>query len=168
MDAGRAPQGIRRGHLRTTAAISALMSGRPPVGRPESWVQCSRKRRRCHRRTVSGETMTRACRQPVQTLASPTQNRRSILRSLGRGAVLLYTASWWRRARFSRASWRWPPKRKGKRRSRWSRRVITSRDCGRTGPTDQTTWLPDGVLARDRQSAAGCRHSQRAHAAATR
>jgi hypothetical protein len=33
---------------------SALTGGRPPVGRPESLVQCSRKRRRCQRRTVSG------------------------------------------------------------------------------------------------------------------
>jgi len=28
------------------------------------------------------------------------------------------------KARFSRASWRWPPQRNGRRRSRWSRRVI--------------------------------------------
>jgi hypothetical protein len=41
----------------TSAAISALMGGRPPLCRPESWVQYSRKRRRCQRRTVSGETM---------------------------------------------------------------------------------------------------------------
>ena len=54
------------------AVISALIGGRPTRGRPESLVQCSRKRRRCHRRTVSGDTMTRACLQPAQTLASPT------------------------------------------------------------------------------------------------
>src|SRR5882724_12393648 len=108
----------------TRAVISALTGGRPPVGRPESWVQCSRKRRRCHRRTVAGVTITRDCRHPVQTLASPTQKRRSVVRSLGRGAVLLYTASWWRKARFSRASWRWPPQRTGRSRSRWSKRVI--------------------------------------------
>src|SRR5688572_15531807 len=31
----------------------------------------------------------------------------------------------------------WPPTRKGSR-SRWSTRLITSRDCGRSGPTDQS------------------------------
>src|SRR5882762_9781043 len=108
----------------TRAAISGLTGGRPRVGRPESLVQCSRKRRRCHRRMVSGVTITRACRHPAQTAASPTHKRRSVVRSLGRGTVRLYTTSCWRRARFSRASWRWPPKRKGRSRTRWSRRVI--------------------------------------------
>src|SRR2546426_363202 len=108
----------------TRAVISALTGGRPPVGRPESWVQCSRKRRRCHRRTVAGVTITRDCRHPAQTLASPTQKRRSVVRSLGRGFVLLYTASCWRKARFSRASWRWPPQRNGRTRSSWSKKVI--------------------------------------------
>ena len=73
----------------TRALISALMGGRPPVERPESWVQYLRKRRRCHRRTVSGVTMTRDCLQPAQTLASPTQKRRSVVRSLGRVIVRL-------------------------------------------------------------------------------
>ena len=54
----------------TRALISALTGGRPPVGRPESLVQYSRKRRRCHRRTVSGVTITRGCLHPAQTLAS--------------------------------------------------------------------------------------------------
>jgi hypothetical protein len=76
------------------AVISALIGGRPTRGRPESLAQCSRKRRCCHRRTVSGDTMTRACLQPAQTLASPTHKRRSVLRSLGRVTVRLYTASW--------------------------------------------------------------------------
>ena len=43
----------------TKAWTSASMGGRPPVGRQESRVQYSRKRRRCHRRTVSGVTITR-------------------------------------------------------------------------------------------------------------
>jgi hypothetical protein len=47
------------------------------------------------------------------TLASQTQRRRSVRRSLGRVTVLLYTASW-----------RWPPQRKGKRRSTCRRRVL--------------------------------------------
>ena len=75
------------------AVISALIGGQPTRGRPESLVQCSPKRRRCHRRTVSGDTRTRACLQPAKTLASPTHKRRSIVRNLGRGADRLYTAS---------------------------------------------------------------------------
>src|SRR5881296_3866409 len=57
----------------TKAWTSASKGGRPPVGRQESRVQYSRKRRRCHRRTVSGVTITRDCFHPAQTLASPTQ-----------------------------------------------------------------------------------------------
>jgi len=77
----------------TKAWISASMGGRPPVGRRESWVQYSRKRRRCHRKTVSGVTIMRDCFHPAQTLASPTQKRRSLLRRGGRVTVRLYTAS---------------------------------------------------------------------------
>src|SRR5206468_3186807 len=69
--------------------ISALTGGRPRVGRPETLVQCSRNRRRCHRRMVSGVTITRGCRHPAQTLASATQKSRSVVRSFGRGAVRL-------------------------------------------------------------------------------
>src|SRR6516165_37033 len=115
----------------TRAVISALTGGRPPVGRLESLVQCARKRRRCHRNTVSGATITRAALHSVQTLASQTHRRRSVRRSRGRVTVLLYTASWWRKARFSRANCRWPPQRNGKRRSRWSSVVIMERDSGR-------------------------------------
>jgi hypothetical protein len=69
-------------------------------------VQSARKRRCCHRRTVSGVTITRDRRHPAQTRASQThQKSRSVGCSLGRVTVRLYTASWWRRARFSRASW---------------------------------------------------------------
>src|SRR6516162_10049587 len=134
----------------TRALISALRGGRPPVGRPESLVQCSRKRRRCHRSTVSGATITRAALHPVQTLASQTHQRRSDRRSLGRGTVLLYTASWWRKARFSRASCRWPPQRNGKSRSRWSSVVIMKRDSRGVRGEDQSLSPPDGVLAKDR------------------
>src|SRR5881296_1518893 len=42
------------------------------MGRAESLAQYSRKRRRCHRRTVLGDTMTRACLQPTHTLDSAT------------------------------------------------------------------------------------------------
>ena len=75
--------------MRSAMSVHGSTGGRPPVGRPESWVQYSRKRRRCHRKTVSGDTKSRACLQPVQTLASPTQNRRSIVRSLAWGCALV-------------------------------------------------------------------------------
>jgi hypothetical protein len=73
----------------TRALISALTGGRPPVGRPESRVQYSRKRRRCHRRTVAGVTITRGCLHRAQTLASRTQKSRAVRRSGGRLTVLL-------------------------------------------------------------------------------
>ena len=62
---------------------------RPPLERPESWVQYLRNRRRCHRRTVSGVTITRACLHPAQALASQIQKSRSVGRSLGRVVVRL-------------------------------------------------------------------------------
>jgi hypothetical protein len=70
---GAPHKGFAAAMFLTRAVISALTGGRPPVGRRVSWVQYSRKRRRWHRRTVSGDAMTRARLQPVQTLASPTQ-----------------------------------------------------------------------------------------------
>src|SRR5438093_10712707 len=119
-----APQrGFAVARRATRALISAVTGGRPPIGRPESLVQYARKRHRCHLRTVSGVTITRGCLHRVRALASPTQKRRSVVRSRGRVAVLLYTASCSRSARFSIASWQWPPQKNGSRRSRWSRRV---------------------------------------------
>src|SRR3989449_7046873 len=124
------------------AAVSALIGGRPSRGRPESPVQCSRKRRLCHRRTVLGDTMTRACLQPAQTVASPTHKRRSVVRSLGRGTVRLYTTSCWRRARFSRASWRWPPKRSEEHTSELQSRLhLVCRLLLEKKKTTQTTYM---------------------------
>jgi hypothetical protein len=49
-----APQSGFAAAMRVTRAlISALTGGRLSVGRPETLVQGSRKRRCCHRRTVS-------------------------------------------------------------------------------------------------------------------
>src|SRR2546425_10555805 len=85
-----APQsGLAAAIRLTRTLISALTGGRPPVGRPESLVQCSRKRRRCHRRTVSGGTMARGRLHPAQTLASVTQKKRSVLHNRGRVTVRL-------------------------------------------------------------------------------
>src|SRR2546427_6406751 len=100
---------------------------------------------------VAGATITRDCRHPVQTLASPTQKRRSIVRSLGRGFVLLYTASWWRKARFSRASWRWPPQRNGRSRSRLSKRVIIEPRFSPDQRRQINDLPPAEVLAKDSQ-----------------
>jgi hypothetical protein len=69
--------------------ISAFTGWRPLVEQPESLAQYARKRRRCHRRTVSGVTITRGPLHPAQTLVSPTQKRRSLLRSGGRITVRL-------------------------------------------------------------------------------
>ena len=66
-----APQSGLAAAMRVTRAlISALIGGRPKGGRPERLVQCVRNRCRCHRRTVSGVTITRGCLHPAQTLAS--------------------------------------------------------------------------------------------------
>ena len=58
----------------------------------------------------------------------------------------------WRKARFSRASWRWTPQRNGKSRSRRSSVVIMERDSRRVRGEGQSLWPPDGVLAKDRIS----------------
>ena len=88
MDSRGPQRGLAVAMRVTRALISALTGGRPPVGRPpESLVQYSQKRRRCHRRTVSGVTMMRGCFHPAQTLASATQKRQSVLRSRGRVPV---------------------------------------------------------------------------------
>jgi hypothetical protein len=55
MDSRGSPErGFAAAKRVTRALISVLMGGRPPVDRSESFAQCSRKRRRCQRRTVSG------------------------------------------------------------------------------------------------------------------
>src|SRR2546426_8809810 len=57
------------------------------------------------------------------------------------------------KAKFSRAGWRWPPNRKGRSRSRWSRRrIIELGLC--PDQSRQITHLPPAeVLAKDRLTA---------------
>ena len=86
----------------TRALIAALTGGRPPRGPPESLVQCARKRRRCYRSTVSGVTITRVSLHSVHRRDNQAQKSRSLRCNLGRLAIRLYTASWWRKARFSK------------------------------------------------------------------
>jgi hypothetical protein len=81
---GAPHRGFAAAIRRTKAWISASMGGRPPVERRESWVQYSRKRRRCHRNTVSGVTITRDCFHPAQTLASRPDPEEAINSAEGR------------------------------------------------------------------------------------
>jgi len=97
VDSGAPQRGFAAAICLTRAVISALTGGRPTVGRPESLVQCTRKRRCCQRSTVFGATIMRDSFHPAHILVSQIQKRRSLLRSLGRFAVRLYTASCWRK-----------------------------------------------------------------------
>jgi hypothetical protein len=89
MDARGTPERVAVAMRVTRALISVFTGGRPPVEPQESWVQYLRNWRRCHRRTVSGVTITRDCLHPPQILASPTQKSRSLVRNLGRVVVRL-------------------------------------------------------------------------------
>jgi hypothetical protein len=89
MNARGAPQRVRGGHA-SDQSPDLGVDGRTTAGRAAREVgPVLRKRRRCHRRTVSGVTMTRDCLQPAQILASPTQKRRSVLRSRARVLIRL-------------------------------------------------------------------------------
>jgi hypothetical protein len=91
-------------------------------------------------------TMTRECGHPARTLVRRIQTRRSVGRSLGRGAVRLYTAQ----GEVLQGSWRWPPQRKGKRRGRWSRKVIIAPGLSGSGSE-----LRDQLLGAGRSSGEG-------------
>jgi len=110
---GAPPSGWAAAMRGPRAWISAWTGGRPPVGRPESLVPSWPKRRRCHRTPMAGAPSTRAALNPPRPWpAGPTRGALS-WRSLGRGTVLVSAASWWRQARYSRASWRCPQPRHG-------------------------------------------------------
>lgn len=99
-----APQkGLAVAIFRIKALISRLDSGRPVRLLLEIHAQKRRKPFRCQDTTVSGLTITKTRRQSFQVLDSHIQNKRSVLRSRGRGHCRLRTASCWRRARFSKA-----------------------------------------------------------------
>ena len=93
MDSRGAPERVRGGQA-CNEGLDLGGDGRATPDRPGGEpVQYARKRHRCHRRTVWGVTITRGCLHLGQALASPTQKRRSVVRSRGRVAVRLYTAS---------------------------------------------------------------------------
>jgi hypothetical protein len=75
--------------VRREPLIWRLTRGRPATARAESVAQYSRKRRRCPRRTVLGDTMTRACLQPAHTLDNATQNSRSLPSNFSRVTIFL-------------------------------------------------------------------------------
>src|SRR5439155_1607782 len=86
LSGGRFELGLGAGFSRREYEAAGLPYDPPGVrvGRRERVAQYSRKRRRCQRKTA-GVTNTRGCRHP--TLASQTQKRRSVGRSLGRATV---------------------------------------------------------------------------------
>ena len=142
-------EGIRRGHS-YDQGLDLRVDRRAAPGRPAGTrgpVLAETAPRQ--RRTVSGATITSASLIPAHTLDSQAQKSRSVVRSFGRVTVRWYTPSCWRKARYSRARWRWPPRRNGRSRSWWSRRVIIELNCLRIGADRSTTYWPDGVLAKD-------------------
>ena len=90
-----------------SARTSGATAGRPGPFRRLFQAQKSLKPVRCHRITVAGWTTEMASVQPAHRRDSRTQNRRSAVRSRGRGAVRWRTTSWCRNARFSSTRERW-------------------------------------------------------------
>jgi hypothetical protein len=82
MDARGAPKGVRGGHAGNESPDLGIDGRATSSGAARELGQYARKRRRCHRRTVSGVTITRDCLHPAQILASPAQKSRSLVRSL--------------------------------------------------------------------------------------
>jgi hypothetical protein len=103
--------------------------------------------RRCHRRTVSGLTMTRVSFQCAQDRGNRNQKYRSDLRSLGRRWRRFKTAICWRSARFSRAKSERSCRVVGIRES--SRRIVSIMGwkCRTPRPGKSTPSNGDGVLA---------------------
>jgi hypothetical protein len=106
------------------AKISALIEDDPPEGgrRAQSSARGSGGAATAERSQESRSGGTAATR-PRPGQPDPKEAI-TVRRSLGRVVVLFYTATCWRRARLSRASSRWPPQRRSKRRSRQSTKVI--------------------------------------------
>src|SRR5256712_1046381 len=84
--------------LRHQLAVYKKRVPRPKVRRSDRlfWVVLSQKRRRCHRRTVWGDTMTRACLQPAHTLCL---DHVLVLRESHLRRILARSFSYYHRAR---------------------------------------------------------------------
>jgi hypothetical protein len=76
VDARRAPQRIVAAHLRISFRVSGQTGGRPGWPRRTFQVQNTRNPLRCQSITVSGLTMTRADRQPIQNRDIPRNPHR--------------------------------------------------------------------------------------------
>ena len=70
--------------VRISSLTSSATGGRPGSPDPDNFVQCSLKRLRCQRMTVSGLTKMSASFHPVQALARRLQKTRSACRTFGR------------------------------------------------------------------------------------
>ena len=102
MDSGGASQGIRGSHSCNKDGDLGDDGGGPRMVRPWSVAQCSRKRRRPHRSTVSRATITRASRHPAPDPGQPDSEEPIAPAKLGPARrPCVCTASCWRRARFS-------------------------------------------------------------------
>ena len=99
---------------------------------------------------VSGDTITRACLQPVQTLASPIHNRRSFVRSFGPGRSSPIDGELLVQGQVLEGELAVAADEEGRRRSRGRRRVITSRDSWPDGAERSITRRADDLLAKDR------------------
>jgi hypothetical protein len=137
MDARGTPPGIRRGHLRdecgdlgadgsATSAVPTRKLGPVLAEAATLPTQDGVGRHDDQRLPPTGPESGEAGPEQAVSRAELRPGRCSLVHGalLAQGQVL-------------EASWRWPPTRKGKSRSRWSTGVITSRDCGRTRPRDQ-------------------------------
>ena len=112
---GAPHKGLVSAILCTKSLTSRSVPDRPGRFGLEIQIQKRRNPRRCQPITFAGLTKSKGIRQFGQAPERKTQNQRSVLRSPGLGHCLFITASWCRRARFSKAN---SLKRPGKTRSR--------------------------------------------------
>ena len=114
------------------------MRGPPAVGRRESLIQCSQKRRRCQRRTVSGETMTSAFRQPVTDSGQADPEQTIDWAELWPGRYALVNDELLAQDQVLEGDLLVAADDEGEEPKQGSTRVIMSRDCGRPARTDQS------------------------------
>src|SRR5438034_5385914 len=118
MDSRGTPEGIGRGHLYDKSRDLGVDPRAAPGGPTRKFGPVFTEAAPLPPQHSVGGNDHERLPPPDPDPASHTQKRRSLRRSLGRRAILLYTASCWRKARFSRASCRRPSHRNGRSRSR--------------------------------------------------
>jgi len=152
MDSWGAPEGVRGGHA-GDQSLDLGMDGRATSGRAaRELAPVLAEAAPLPAQDGVGGDDHEGLPPPGPDSSQPDPEEAIRRAQLGSAVVLLYTASCCRRARFSIASWRWPPKRNGRSRSTWSKRVIIE---SRFSP-DQRPQIndlpPAEVLAKDRRS----------------